>query len=338
MPPVRILHASDLHISIKANVTSTLDNISAGTYFNALKSSAQVSTYDPLILLRLADLIYQDSIGIHINGAANPLDAVLLTGDLATTGRQHDLEQAVKFIDGPVHQYLSTQTPDYVPTLAAVRTPIWLLPGNHDRLRRARFRGYSPGGKIFDRLFSSHWPSSVHDYSPILSQSGLSVAVIAADFNLQDKRHREGRWWNKYAQGRVYQRILDKLESTTRFIQTNHARSSYDTLAVIWSIHFPPRSPAIANSMKLIDDERLIEVANRCDITAILAGHTHEPVRYKGPGMSFEIFCAGTASQHFAPNGHYVHLLNLYLDASQSVRIEWENFKFDRTNSRFVLV
>ena len=147
--------------------------------------------------------------------------------------------------------------------------------------------------------------------------------MIAADFNLQDKRHREGRWWNKYAQGKIYQTILDELERRTRRIQTNHARSSYDTLAVIWSIHFPPRFPSIPTSMKLIDDERLIEAANRCDITAILAGHTHAPLRYKGPGMRFEIFCAGTASQHYAPKDHYVHVLNLSLDASQTIKIDW---------------
>jgi hypothetical protein len=200
MPPVRILHASDLHIAVKAKLTSVFDQISAGMYFHVLRPRALASTYDPAILLRLADLIYHDYSGTHINQAANPLDGVLLTGDLATTGKQRDLETAVKFIDGPLHAYLPTQTPDYVPTLAASRTPVWLLPGNHDRLRRAKITGYSPGGKIFDTLFASHWSTPITEYRPILNHSGLSVAVIGADFNLQNKRQREGRVWNKYAQ------------------------------------------------------------------------------------------------------------------------------------------
>ena len=338
MPPVRILHASDLHIAVKANLTSVFDYISAGMYFNLLRPKALASTYDPAILLRLADLIYYDCTGTYIDQASSPLDAVLLTGDLATTGKQRDLETAVKFIDGPLHPYLPTQTPDYVPTIAASRTPVWLLPGNHDRLRRAKITGYSPGGKIFDTLFASHWPSLVSEYKPILNRSGLSVAVVGADFNLQHKRYREGRWWNKYAQGRVDQNVLDDLEQTTRLTQANHARNSTDELAVIWAIHFPPKSPAIAASMKLIDDEKLVEAGNRCGIAALLTGHTHEPVRYQAAGMRFEVFCAGTATQHFAPRGHYIHILNLSLGAGGKLEIEWKNFRFDSRNSRFVLV
>jgi Calcineurin-like phosphoesterase len=205
-----------LHIAVKANLTSVIDYISAGMYFHALRPRALASTYDPSILLRLADLIYSDYSGKYINRAGKPLDAVLLTGDLATTGKQHDIETAVKFIDGPLHQYLPTMTPDYVPTLAASRTPVWLLPGNHDRLRRAKVTGYSPGGNIFNTLFASHWSTPITEYTPLLSRSGLSVAVIGVDFNLQHKRQREGRWWNKYAQGRVDQTILSNLEQTTK--------------------------------------------------------------------------------------------------------------------------
>jgi 3',5'-cyclic AMP phosphodiesterase CpdA len=338
MPPVRILHASDLHIAVKAKLTSVFDQISAGMYFHALRPRALASTYDPAILLRLADLIYHDYNGRYINQAAHRLDAVLLTGDLATTGKHHDLEAAVKFIDGPVHPYLPTQTPDYVPTLASSRTPVWLLPGNHDRLRSAKLTGYSPGGKIFDTLFASHWSSPITEYDPILNLSGLSVAVIGADFNLEHKRQREGRWWNKYAQGRVHQSVLDELELATQRIQAKHAASSQDELAIIWAIHFPPKSPAVATSMKLIDDEHLVEAGNRCGISAILAGHTHEPVRYQTPGMKFEVFCAGTATQDFAPRGHYFHILSLSLDAGRNLEIDWENYRFDATNSRFMLV
>ena len=338
MHPVRILHASDLHIAVKANLTSVVDYISAGMYFNALRPRALASTYDPSILLRLADLIYSDYRGNYINQASNPLDAVLLTGDLATTGKQRDLETALKFIDGPHHPYLPTMTRDFVPTLAASQTPVWLLPGNHDRLRRAKLTGYSPGGKIFDTLFASHWSNPVTEYTPILSRSGLSVAVIGADFNLQHKRQREGRWWNKYAQGRVDQSILGDLEQVTQRIKTVHAQTSSNVLAIIWAIHFPPKSPAIASSMKLIDDERLVEAGNRCGIAALLAGHTHEPVRYQAPGMRFEVFCAGTASQHFSPRGHYVHVLGFSLGAAGDVEINWENFRFQPTTSRFELV
>ena len=112
MHPVRILHASDLHIARTPNLTSVVDYISAGMYFNALRPRALASTYDPSILLRLADLIYSDYRGKYINQASNPLDAVLLTGDLATTGKQRDLEAAVKFINGPLHPYLPTLTSD----------------------------------------------------------------------------------------------------------------------------------------------------------------------------------------------------------------------------------
>lgn len=327
MPPIRILHASDLHIAETPSFVSPIDKISPGTFVEAVTRRTFASSFNPAVLGRFTSFVH--------NKMGGQVDAVLLTGDIATTGLAHDLEVARRFIEGPPHSFVPALNTLMEPTLAGLDTPVWLLPGNHDRYMRTKLLDYSPGGKLFDHVFGAYWNGDVQAF-PHINHPNISAAVIAADFNLKSKRHRKGRL-GKYAQGRVYPTILDQLEQVTLRVRNNHELHRTEALAIIWALHFPPRYPSLSSNMRLIDSHDLIRRANQCGIHALLAGHTHEPVRYSTPDMNFDVFCAGTVSQHYAPQGKHFQIINVDMNGQGKVLVSSENYRFSNIpTSRFV--
>jgi 3',5'-cyclic AMP phosphodiesterase CpdA len=127
------------------------------------------------------------------------LKAILITGDLATTGFKGDLARGLSFLEGPS-----------VPSIANVPyDKKLLLPGNHDRYEYTDDGFlYAPGGKLFDTTFGNYWSGSVRAFEP-LRDGKLSVIIIAADFGLQSKHDCTFPLLkiSRLAQGRVYKHI-----------------------------------------------------------------------------------------------------------------------------------
>lgn len=333
MASVRILHASDLHICTVSNLTSPVDRLSAGTVFDAVVQGILVSSYDVSVLQRFADFVYQQA-------ARGLLHAIVLTGDIATTGEREDLSKALEFFKARPDSRLATHTPEQEPTLAGISIPTFLLPGNHDRYRTGPGYapgglGYGPGGRVFDDVFEEYWREPVmpafyllNDYEPIRN-GDLAVAIISADFNLLTSDHCDTPFgW--LAQGKAYEDTLDLLEDTSNAIVSRWLTSHQ--LCVIWAVHFPPSFPQVSRLMRLIDSDEFIRRANRCGVNAVLAGHTHDPVRYRRPEMKFDVFCAGTVSQAFAPGGNHFRILEIKNDSGE-ISIASEDYLF-RTLSK----
>jgi hypothetical protein len=246
MAPIRILHASDLHIAQTPSLISPLDKISPGTFVEAVTRRTLASSFDPSVLGRFTSFAH--------NKMGGQIDAILLTGDIATTGLPYDLEVARRFIEGPPHPHVPALNTCMEPTLAGLATPVWLLPGNHDRYLRTKLLDYSPGGTHFDYVFSAHWKGNVQLF-PVIPHSGIYAAIIAADFNLKSKKDSKGLS-GKYAQGRVYPAILDQLEQETINIKNSHAKNRTEPLALIWHFTFrqsTPRSHALCNSSRAVN-------------------------------------------------------------------------------------
>lgn len=228
------------------------------------------------------------------------LRAIIITGDLATTGFEFDLEKGRIFLEG---------SGMFDQTIAATALEKMLLPGNHDRyIYTAKGFLYAPGGDQFETTLKNHWVGPVKTYRSLRNGDGLSVVIIAADFSLQSKTDCTLPFLklSRLAQGRVYPTILEKLVSATKDAKEKERSKGY-TPVILWAVHFPPFfvhrkssrvTQALTNLTKnLIDEKLLVEKAKENNIYAILAGHTHEAQDYEEPNRGVRILCAGSTTQ-----------------------------------------
>ena len=323
MASVRILHASDLHIAAAPNIYSPVDRPTPGTIVRGLRNRTLASSYDPSILLHLAKFAYTQA-------STDKLDAVLLTGDISTTGSIEDLEKAREFIQDPVEPGLGWQNKFGEARLRDLKAPVWILPGNHDRYMTTPIP-FSPGGDSFDRIFNAEWQGPGKKYQPI-KKAGLTVTVIAADFCLRTWLESDGMTgW--IGQGKVHADegdILDQLEDATGALEADERQ------CVIWAVHFPPAYPRVPRNLELLNSELLIQRANRCGVKAVLAGHTHEALKYRRANMKFDVFCAGTASQAFAPEGNHFRIIEISTDALGNAIVQSDEYRFNKVSGGII--
>ena len=363
MATVRILHASDLHISIDRNMVSSIDHFShlrdqhnlnlwtlaklARELYRGFRKKMTASSYDSVVLKRLALFIYDNAKKKYkgdrllTENGSDKIDAVVITGDLATTGSANDIGAVSEFL----HSSPSSRQPylnsKQEATLAAVASPVWYLPGNHDRfeptrswIRVGKFlfpKFFDPGGTLFDKLidFKSdpvHVLGVVEDSS---NSPSIRVVLIAADFSLKQFGDHEGLYgW--LAQGLIDDQILQKLEYTTEAQRAEHNENHAGTLCVLWAIHFPPGFPHISGTNRLLKEELLIDKAKQLGVSAILAGHTHEQVRYRKPKMSLDVLCCGSTTQYVPPmalGANRFQIIEITAPDPGVVLIKLENYK-----------
>jgi 3',5'-cyclic AMP phosphodiesterase CpdA len=323
MDSIRILHASDLHIADIARLRSPLDAPKFRNFLRAVRYKAAATSYDPNILRAFGEFVRKQT----------DLRAIVLTGDIATTGDDKDLIKAFKFIDGPA----STANPAfpysfYVEgSLEGIDIPIFLIPGNHDRFEKT-FKIFEPGGMGFHAIFSKYWDRDVQPF-PVLDEGELTVAIIGADFSLRTSRDCRVPLLNKYAQGKVYSDVLDEMVAVTR--RTRNETWS-PAMVVLWAIHFPPDYPGEPRVMRLLNSRHFIKAANECGVEAILTGHTHKQLTYRTPRMNFQVYCAGTASEYQARYGHSFQILNI-TNSWRRPQIAVEHYEFKRDLAEFRL-
>jgi 3',5'-cyclic AMP phosphodiesterase CpdA len=310
MECIRLLHASDLHIARIANLKAPYEGFSIRNILQSLKYRSLTTSYDPSVLRAFSDFVSRHRL----------LDAVLLTGDIATTGDYDDLVEAFQFVDGRFSSAWFSHYPAFPnPSLSQTDVPVFVLPGNHDRLSKTEGL-FEPGGTMFHRVFGDYWVGDVKAY-PIIRKDSLAVAIIAADFSLRSSKDVHLAVLNKYAQGRVYEDVLQQL-----VLQTKSERENWtDDLIVLWAIHFPPSYRSISRSMKLLGESELIRAANECEVQAVLCGHTHKQLNYRRAKMHFQVLCAGTVSEHRPRERHHFQIITLNRNGMQLDSYEYDH-------------
>ncbi|HKV33747.1 MAG TPA: metallophosphoesterase [Pyrinomonadaceae bacterium] len=244
------------------------------------------TSYHPLAL---------DSL-VNFAQSRSDLHAVILSGDIATTGFKHDLLKAQEFLDGPTSGSVSK-----------LGIPVWILPGNHDRYQyTAQEWFFSPGGTHFDEILGNHWSGKVKAYPPLRDiDDRLSVLVLAADFGLQNTSDSTRlRRFNKLAQGKVYEPVLTALASET-ISQQEAERNGFPQheQVILWAVHFPPLFRDISVAKSLLEATALVNKAKELGVHAILAGHTHYARDYFA-APDVRVLCAGTATQNDSVTKH----------------------------------
>lgn len=332
MARFRILHISDLHVGNLAGRISlwkALRRLRLRTLL--LGRPALFSSHDPFCLAVFGSFAIANK---------DDVSGVLITGDLSRTGHQGDLLAAKSFLN----------------TLLQTGKPVWILPGNHDRIDGRLF--LSPHiGSSFESHFASHWrPNEKVRRLDVLEDEAdaTRMALIAVDVSLADMADAEtlprfGKFFSRYGQGYAYQDIIDALESETRQV-----RAEYGNLVIIWACHFPPeidndhtdvpkqlkRAPA---HLRLRYGNRLLAAAHKQGVLAILCGHLHRHFSYR-TSNGIRIAIAGTLSEHRASRGNWAHLIELEVDPPNHPRtaliydVGWDGTTWgaSRINSRIL--
>jgi 3',5'-cyclic AMP phosphodiesterase CpdA len=371
MASINILHASDLHICVHNQLRSPIDrfhdlenpwNTSLSGVTEKLRlvpdfalawwKKMAASSYDPETLQALAEFIYNnsrsklDEAGKEIfETGENKLDAVVFTGDLATTGSYDDIKLVANFLrssSSPKCPYKSADKYYRGPTLSAVKIPILCLPGNHDRFiglhdfHRKLPIVFQPGSEEFDKQLTDYRSSRLRELelsTSVAHDKTLRVVVMAIDFTLEDLYDCKGDFgW--LAQGRAYTDRRKLLGDRADELQKTKRDDEY--LCIIWAMHFPPRFPHYPDHSRLLGEENVIRAANRTGVRAIIAGHTHEQSTYRNPGMDFWVYCCGTTTQYQplaktqidGERGNFFQIITVTCDTNGQIDISGKDYRY----------
>lgn len=388
METIKILHASDLHISIHKQFRSPVDKlkeINLGDWsrkgiWEKLKVPSEftkawwkkmaASSYDPEILRALAEFIYRrarrklDPDGKEIYLEDADLDAVILTGDLATTGAEDDILQVRNFLSSPFNPKYPHKSRDAHyrgATLSAVKIPVVILPGNHDRYVPTRElttvlldklyifpKYFNVGGRKFDEHLSDFISEPVQPAEierVCIGGKIIRIVILSADFTLRNfDEHKGFLGW--LAQGKVHRRVLRKLSAMTQSLVDN--KKEDEIIHILWACHFPPRFPRIETHSKLLGEDLLLKEANKLGVKAILAGHTHHQLKYNTPSMNrdLEVLCCGTTTQHEPQSmpggideenteaGNFFQILEIKVDEDGFFQINVEHYRYSSIGGR----
>jgi len=225
------------------------------------------------------------------------IDALIVTGDLATTGSRADLNAAHAYLtDTAVGGTPFTSAGNPTLSAYALRKRLDILPGNHDRYRSSAVL-YRPGGSVFDQVFPSpYWFSGQSTKNGIAIRRGSIVLhVVKADFTLRTRDSGKAFYYlpGWLGQGRVRHSVLNSLVDRTQRVCKHIRNQGYEPFT-IWAIHFDPYSTD--STLSLLNSDRLANAAKKAQVTTVLCGHTHES-KIKPLSDMTTVYACGTTCQ-----------------------------------------
>jgi len=284
---LRVLHASDLHcsalLSAREYVAQFARRRAGEEGEEADLTAAQAIAHLAIARGASEPLLKMASRAISRWGGA--ADVLLVTGDIANSGRRADLQRARQFVEEVRDRLRSAAPPADGGGKAA--SGLVVLPGNHDRYDDRR--PPLPGGLRFGELFAEYWakpPECIKvDRFPC---DGGTVRFVSVDLSLRQEDRKAALAGHYYGKGLVRQDLLEHLESAT-------VGNRGDNEAVVWLLHFAPGFPGLPWGLRLENGDALLERASKLNVSHLFCGHTHETRRYRyGDGP--EVICSGTPS------------------------------------------
>lgn len=309
MKVFRVAHITDLHFGTRVDWLNPTDGSESA---RDVASRAYRFIVDSERVRSAANIFHPSGYNAHVaqnlahslEKRSTNLNAVLVTGDLATTGEQADLDIAANFLKGS--SPLWWQAGDgSIPKLVGGRVPVISLPGNHDR-----YEGLlkSPGGETFEAVAGDFWDFDQQCMDSIasaketgrvrfslLNQGEFRLAIVCGDLSLTAKGEAYGLGGH-LGQGRCNPQVVAEMASTTEKLFAEAAEDGVRCHAV-WAVHFPPKSPLQKESLALVDDDLLIDAALDAGVSIVVSGHTHETRAYKAISSNTErgifVICSG---------------------------------------------
>lgn len=262
------IHMSDLHLATKPYRVNFRDKMTCNDFQELHKNSIQnfkinhsfyPSSYDYQALAK--SIIFIKNNIRH--------DFVLLTGDIATTGMQDDLEQAFNIVNGEE----LVVAKNLFNTSMIFLEDILLLPGNHDRysgeVKPFRESSYSPGGILFDTIFKKYWKVKTSKVrTNIIVKDNIKIAILRVDFSLEENKKVPLTGMIGYAgTGKAYNYILSDIEK-----EVEEIKEGYGEIPILLANHFHPTQKG---SLELRSADKFLLKMKKLNIHYIFCGHTH---------------------------------------------------------------
>jgi len=316
-----LLHVSDLHFATEANRRISFPSFPKVEPFNT--HDATIAAALELFCAQLALQMSKKGIGI---------DQVIITGDIANTGKVDNLRLAKRNLDRIVELLRSALTNGPTDRHGSLTDRIFLVPGNHDRYitdSRLAVVSFSEDPR-FEEIFSPYWPPKdcgqrrlrARTVTKSTKTGTASIELIGIDFSL--KRPGDAtlsalptHWGQGLADGDTLQRLMT---------YTSKIRKSS---LPIWVMHFPPSSD-VAKGLLLRNSSfvRNAALSKNCRVPLVLCGHVHDPQRLQ-VASECEIWLAHSATQFSEPNGHGVHLTQIEIEGSRFIGATRTTYRFD---------
>lgn len=251
------------------------------------------------------------------------LDAVLITGDLATSGyRRDDLEMARALLEpaaGPGGHFVPHPfSAGYMPTFNFGAPLVW-MPGNHDRYAG---KAFDVGGTDFDQIVG--WTTN----SFVSSFSAPGLRILSIDCSLRPGSG-SSSFPHRLGVGEVHDVLLDE------------ARRACDSREpdelLLWMVHWPPEHTPRKAMMELVREKDLLELAQEVGVDLLLSGHTHTAGVYKST-VGVPVICCGTTSQ--ALSGDEPHtLFDIHVELeSTALTVDVDRWEFDSAGEEVAFV
>ena len=336
MADFTFLQISDLHLSTAPNRKNLLGYNSPPSY----KSAGLNTKYNWHALPSSYDVDLAEAVARYAYQHKSLYQGIIISGDLATTGTDLDLQAAHDFINLPAELWTSAKG---TPTIGGLGKRLIIIPGNHDRYCDG---SGDAGCGNFDKKFRKYWiePNSYVD-KPITDRTyvnktiarrrGKSLAFMQVDFSLQQNADCDAPVFiNKWGQGRVYGSVLDRLIIETTDLQKIELKNNKIETPVVWVSHFPPTSYC-NRTLKLIDHRNLIEAAKSCGIKYIISGHLHSRNIYMDSDVT--VLGAGTAcGVDTEDRHHWIHYLDFDITQAGDLICYRKDFHWDHNRGNFI--
>jgi predicted phosphodiesterase len=336
MAVFNIIHLTDLHFASVPDRANIFSDASIRAKLSGLLQgdSFVPSTHDPQIAEGVAAWLYRQRAALEQAGDA--LDALILSGDLATTGLRDDLDPAFDYVDtAPTNNYYrdarggEQRVGAHLATIADPSKPCFIVPGNHDRFKN---NGCRSGGKLFDTVFDKYWARQTNGVvASILTKLNAAgeeerLAIIGVDGCLR-RRSDATSIVHEMSQGYFYIDALDALRD-----KTEAARRMYPDIAVVWVVHFPPHHTV--SLMETMRDGGFMWAESRNinpNVSMILSGHTHQNQVFPA-GAGCTIWNGGSVTQCAEKRGNWLQYLEIEVLGNRFVRATRQNYKWKTVN------
>lgn len=275
-----------------------------------LQSLFHPASYEPAPLESLAEFVFD---------RGHTYAAVLISGDLATSGLANDLRLAFEFVSStPTNKWIRNGQP----VLNSHSRPLIIVPGNHDNYTS---NAPAPSGKHFALQFGVYLKNYVQRVGHnVLVDNDHALCVVYADFSFLDKKEARNLR-HLFGGGKVAKETLEELQSRTLAL-----RSSDKLRAIkkhfLWMIHFAPFD--CGDSLELLGYRSLIEAAVKVNVKNIICGHTHISAMHVEEGV--KVLCGGSASSVGCVNA--VH--EVFID-KESDRMSVFDYKWSSDDGQF---